>query len=426
MDYTEALNYLSSLSHFGIKPGLQRMEKLLAQLGNPEKQLYCIHVAGTNGKGSVNSMLSAILTAGGYKAGSFTSPHLVKWNERIGINGQDISDEKLAEVLGAVKKAVEDAGMDDDPPSQFEVLTAAALLFFAREKVDIAVIEVGLGGLLDSTNIIRPLCCVITNVTFDHMDRCGETIEEIAEQKAGIIKQGVPVVTAAESVALSAIIDKAAPAKAELYVLRKDFISVSLGGDLYSQSFFFRQGEYVANYTVSLGGDHQVANAALAVMTARLLAESFPAITDDVIKTGLLRVNWPGRLEKISDSPEIVLDGAHNIAGAMALRFALNKYRPGRPVVFVIGIMRDKDVKGIVEELLKDDDVLIAVPADDSPRAAEPELLASFAGTKSEICWDAKCALKRAGELAGPDGLVVAAGSLYLVGQIKSLWTKSH
>ncbi len=426
MDYKEALEYLSSLASFGIKPGLGRMEKLLDQLGNPHKQLACVHITGTTGEGSVTRMLAAILGAAGYKTGAFTSPHLVKWNERILLDEDDVSDERLAAALTKVQEAVERAEMADDPPTQFEVLTTAAFLIFAEEKVDIATIEVGMGGLLDSTNVITPLCSIITNVSFDHMDRCGYTLEDIAVHKAGIIKPGAPAVTAAESVALSTIIDKAVPLKAELYALRRDFTALPLGGDLSKQRFLFRQGDYSGNFELALGGDHQVANAALVVMAARLLADKFSSLDDAAIQKGLAAVKWPGRLEQIAEKPDTVLDGAHNVGGATALRNALNKYRLGQPTVFVMGMMRDKDIAGVVSELVQPGDTLFAVPADDSERAAEPEVIASFTSQPIKIFFDIGEAIGEARSLAGEDGLVVIAGSLYLAGRVKSLWTKEN
>ena len=420
MDYNESLRYLSSLESFGIKPGMQRISLLLEKLGHPEKAVHFVHVAGTNGKGSVTSMLTSIFAAAGLKTGKFISPHLVKWNERIQINGEDVSDEKLAQVITAVKEVADEVAVELEQPTQFEIFTAAAFLLFAQWPLDLVVVEVGMGGLLDSTNVIIPECVVITNVSMDHTDRCGHTIEEIAEQKAGIIKEGVPVVTAAESVALSAIIDKAAPVKADIHLLRRDFTAISLGGSIEQQKFLFRQGEYVATLTVSLGGDHQVSNAALAVAAARLLTKHYPSIDTAAIEQGLLSVKWPGRLERIAEQPDIILDGAHNLHGAAALRRALNKYYAGRSICFILGIMRDKDVEGIVRELVKQEDSLIAVPADKSVRAALPEVIAAVLPEQAQAEQDFAVALDKARQIAGSDGVICIAGSLYLVGRAKN------
>jgi dihydrofolate synthase/folylpolyglutamate synthase len=347
MNYQEALAYLDKTSNRGIKPGLERTLLMLEKLGHPEKGLSYVHVTGTNGKGSVASMLASIFQAAGLKTGKFTSPHLEKWNERVNICGQDVSDDALAVALSKAKDAAGFVGEDLGNPSQFELLTVAAFWLFHEAGLDIVVLEVGMGGLLDATNVIVPECAVITNVGLDHTEYLGDTLEAIATEKAGIIKPGVPVVTAAESVALNVIVDTAAHLKAPTHIFRSDFTAIALGGHINQQKFIFRGGAFVANFTLNLGGYHQVVNAALAVMTAKILAKKYPAITLDAIMEGLDRVVWPGRLELHQQHPDILLDGAHNINGALALRTALDKYYPTKNVVFVLGMMKDKDINGV-------------------------------------------------------------------------------
>ncbi|MDR2006651.1 MAG: bifunctional folylpolyglutamate synthase/dihydrofolate synthase [Acidaminococcales bacterium] len=425
MNYQESLKYLAEKGNQGIKPGLERINILLKKLGCPQEGISYVHVTGTNGKGSVTSMLTSIFEAAGLKTGKFTSPHLEKWNERINIRGRDVTDEEFGEAVSAVAGAAKALGEGLEQPSQFELVTAAAFWLFRKAGVDAAVLEVGMGGLWDATNVITPECSIITNVAIDHIEYLGETIETVAREKAGIIKPGVPVVTAAESVALNTLIDKAAPLHCAMYTFRLDFTAIGLGGDFEKQRFIFRSGDFVANFTLALAGDHQVANAALTVMAARLLSSKHPEITVTAIQKGLETVKWPGRLELYSQSPCVILDGAHNPSGAIALRAALNKYCPGKSVSFVLGIMKDKDIKGIVEELVNEDDSLIAVPADASARAAGPEEIIKYSRGKNSVSYDLEKALAQAIAGAGADGAVCIAGSLYLAGQVKSIW-KSH
>ena len=423
MNYNEALAYLNNQGRFGIKPGLERIRLLLEKLGNPQEGISFVHVTGTNGKGSVTSMLTSIFQSAGLKAGKFISPHLQNWTERINIEGQDVSEQQFADALAHVKSVADTFEDPESLPTQFEILTAAAFWLFKEAQLDLVVLQVGMGGLLDSTNVIRPECSIITNIGIDHTQYFGETLEEIAREKAGIIKEGIPVVTAAESVALNILVDKAAPLKADLYVFRIDFTAISLGGNVKQQRFMFRKGGFVANFTVSLGGDHQVANAALAVMAAKLLSEKHPQLTVEAMQEGLLKVNWPGRLELAGEHPDVILDGAHNLNSAEALRAALDKYYPGKDICFIIGVMKDKNIEGLVDALVHDTDTLIAVPADASDRAAKPEEIVKFSHGKNLLYDNLAEALATARKTAGEDGVICITGSLYLVGQVKSLWT---
>ena len=426
MNYSEALDYLNTQGRFGIRPGLERIKLLLAKLGNPQCGISFVHVTGTNGKGSITSMLASIFQEAGLKAGKFTSPHLQVWTERININGQDIAKEDFANAISVVKEATKTIEDRDSMPTQFEILTAAAFWLFKKAKLDIVVLEVGMGGLLDSTNVIRPECSIISNVCIDHTQYFGETLEKIAKEKAGIIKEGVPVVTAAASVALNIIIDTAVPLKAPVHVFQRDFTAIGMGGNMKEQHFMFRRGDFTAKFTVSLAGDHQMVNAALAVMATKILSEKYPELTVEATKEGLKRVKWPGRLEVIAENPDVLLDGAHNVNGAEALRVALNKYYPGKDICFIVGIMKDKDIESIVKILMCETDTLIAVYADDSERAAKPEDIARFFHGKTLSCDTPKEALVLAREVVGEEGVICIAGSLYLVGYIKDLWTNLH
>ena len=422
MNYTETLAYLDSLGKFGIHLGMERIEALLKELGNPEQKVRTIHVTGTNGKGSVTSMITNILLVSGLKVGKFTSPHLVRYNERIEVDGKEISDEDFALVVTAVRRAVESVmAKGTDQPTQFEVLTAAAFLHFALQKLDYAVIEVGLGGLWDSTNVITPVVSVITNVSLDHTDRCGKTVEEIAMQKAGIIKDGVPVVTAAEGEALGPIQAMSLFKQAPLYIYGKAFTGQEVTSSMEGQTFTLSAGDYHSNYEVKLPGAHQILNTAVAVVAAKLASKQDNRINELALHQGVALTKWPGRLERISQKPDVILDGAHNPAGAAVLRAALDKYYCGKKICFIFGMMCDKDISQVITTLFRKEDTVYTVRADEGTRAAEPEALAEQIGPQAKAMHDLAAAYKTALAEVGEDGLVCVCGSLYLVGTFKKM-----
>ena len=422
MNYTETLAYLDSLGKFGIHLGMERIEALLKELGNPEQKVRTIHVTGTNGKGSVTSMITNILLVSGLKVGKFTSPHLVRYNERIEVDGIEISDEDFALVVTAVRRAVESVmAKGTDQPTQFEVLTAAAFLHFALQKLDYAVIEVGLGGLWDSTNVITPVVSVITNVSLDHTDRCGKTVEEIAMQKAGIIKDGVPVVTAAEGEALGPIQAMSLFKQAPLYIYGKAFTGQEVTSSMEGQTFTLSAGDYHSNYEVKLPGAHQILNTAVAVVAAKLASKQDNRINELALHQGVALTKWPGRLERISQKPDVILDGAHNPAGAAVLRAALDKYYCGKKICFIFGMMGDKDISQVITTLFRKEDTVYTVRADEGTRAAEPEALAEQIGPQAKAMYDLAEAYKMALAEVGEDGLVCVCGSLYLVGTFKKM-----
>ena len=422
MNYTETLAYLDSLGKFGIHLGMERIEALLNELGNPEQKVRTIHVTGTNGKGSVTSMITNILLVSGLKVGKFTSPHLVRYNERIEVDGKEISDEDFALVVTAVRRAVESVmAKGTDQPTQFEVLTAAAFLHFALQKLDYAVIEVGLGGLWDSTNVITPVVSVITNVSLDHTDRCGKTVEEIAMQKAGIIKDGVPVVTAAEGDALGPIQAMSLFKQAPLYIYGKAFTGQEVASSMEGQTFTLSAGDYHSNYDVKLPGAHQIVNTAVAVVAAKLASKQDSRINELALHQGVALTKWPGRLERISQNPDVILDGAHNPAGAAVLRAALDKYYSGKKICFIFGMMGDKDIRQVITTLFRKEDAVYTVRADEGARAAEPEALAPKIGPQAKVMHDLAQAYKTALAEVGEEGLVCVCGSLYLVGTFKKM-----
>ena len=422
MNYTETLAYLDSLGKFGINLGMERIEDLLKELNNPEQKVRTIHVTGTNGKGSVTSMITNILLVSGLKVGKFTSPHLVRYNERIEVDGEEISDEDFALVVTAVRRAVESVmAKGTDQPTQFEVLTAAAFLHFALQKLDYAVIEVGLGGLWDSTNVITPVVSVITNVSLDHTDRCGKTVEEIAMQKAGIIKDGVPVVTAAEGEALGPIQAMSLFKQAPLYIYGKAFTGQEVTSSMEGQTFTLSAGDYHSNYEVKLPGAHQILNTAVAVVAAKLASKQDSRINELALHQGVALTKWPGRLERISQKPDVILDGAHNPAGAAVLRAALDKYYSGKKICFIFGMMGDKDISQVITTLFRKEDIIYTVRADEGSRAAEPEALAEQIGSQAKAMHNLAEAYKTALAEVGEDGLVCVCGSLYLVGTFKKM-----
>ena len=443
MTYQEMLTYLEELGHFGIHLGMERIKALLAYLGHPEQQVKTIHVTGTNGKGSVVSLVTDILLAAGLRVGKFTSPHLVKYNERISVNDTDISDEDLVQAVRTAARAAQVVvGRGEcEQPTQFEILTAAAFWYFARQDLDYAVIEVGLGGLWDSTNVIIPVVSVITNIALEHTDRLGTTLEAIAEQKAGIIKPGVPVVTGAAGAALETIKAVSAAKRSRLYIYGQDFTGRELESSMEEQILqvtlkqsqsvsaevpALNKANYSSIYKIALPGEHQVMNTALAVMTAKLAAVQDARITEAAFHEGVARTRWPGRLEKIRSSPCVILDGAHNPNGAAALRGALDKYYPGQKVYFVFGMMADKDMAQVIRILIRPRDKVYTLRADAGPRAADPEILARLIGPNASACPDVALAYALALKAAGADGLVCVCGSLYLVGTFKTWWQQSQ
>ena len=428
MNYAEALLYLDELNTFGIRLGLVRMEELCARLGNPERCYATIHIAGTNGKGSVTQMMDAVFRASGIRAGRYLSPHLISYTERMSVDGHDISEERFAELLTRVRAAADEmVAAGHEHPTQFEALTALAFLYFAEEQVEVAVIETGLGGLLDSTNVVEPALTIITNVAMDHADRCGGTLAGIAEHKAGIIKEGVPVITAATGEPLEIIERRAEELGADVFVCGEDFSA---------QLFFPKEGgQRVAFHSVvcrepepfdlGLAGVYQAENAALVIMAVKLLEREDARVTEHAIRVALRTVRHPARFEILmQENLPIVIDGAHNPAGMRALRAGLDAYFPDLPRVFLLGILKDKDIDAMLAALLRPGDQVITVRPD-SERAAAADVVAAIAagmGLDTHACGDAAAALAEAQARArAGNALLVAAGSLYLVGGIRAM-----
>lgn len=428
MNYEESLAYLESLNIFGIKLGLERIQKLLARLELPQERYRTIHVTGTNGKGSVSAMLAGILRHSGIHTGFYSSPHLVSYTERIRVDGQAISEQEFADCLSSIKVYIDQMVADgEECPTQFEVLTALAFFYFAIKHVEYAVIEVGLGGLLDSTNVIVPEVSIITNVTLEHADRCGGTLEGVAHHKAGIIKDDVPVVTAAQGVALDIIRQQAEEKNADIFVAGEDFSAEFISCESNFQRLEFSSGLLGAvkePYTLHLLGKHQIENAAVAVMAAKLIHNLDDRITNKTIDDALSLVSWPARFERVEmGRQKIIIDGAHNPAGMVALRESLDLYYPAEERVLLLGILKDKDIDTMLDILLRPNDtVVVTVPHSD--RASDSQLLAGKVAAHVqhvEAVADNDEAMNRALELANGEKLLVMAGSLYLVGELRKM-----
>ena len=426
MTYQQALNYLASLNTFGMRLGLSRIRRLTELLGNPQESYRTIHVTGTNGKGSVSALTAAALSASGVSTGIFTSPHLVLYNERMRVNGKDISDEDFARTLARTRDAAKkmiDGG--EESPTQFEVLTAAAFLYFAEQKVDYAVIEVGLGGLLDSTNIIKPVACAITNVTLEHADMCGGTLAGVAEHKAGIIKDGIPVVTAAKGMPLGVIRRRAKQHNAPLYVMDEDFSAERLSQTPEGQIISFSAPAFSLpdwQYELSLAANYQVENSAVAAALLAVLGQQDARVSMKAARGAFLRTTWPGRFERMDmGAQKIVVDGAHNPAGVKALREALDSAFPAEPRVFLLGILHDKAIEEMLDKLLRPEDTVV-VTQPDSARAEVAERLADEVQKRAgnvTVEPDRERALQCALSLA-KDAVLCCTGSLYLIGELRA------
>ncbi len=348
MNYNEALDYIHSVNWTFCKPGLDRISELTKKLGNPEKRLKFIHVAGTNGKGSFSSMMSEILMASGLKVGLYTSPYIVDFNERMRINGANIDNEALARLTERVKPI---ADAMQDKPTEFELITAIALLYFAEANADIVVLECGMGGRLDSTNIIpSPILSVITGIALDHTAFLGDTIEKIAMEKAGIIKHGSPVIYGGIDGAAESVIREAAAANSSRYarseLSRLEVLSSTLGGTVLNYKSH-------KGIEIHLLGAYQPRNTALVLEACDMLKSAVPAITEESIRTGLKNARWRARFEIISHDPLVIFDGAHNPEGISSAVESIRSYFGDSKVLILSGVLRDKDYEFIAGELAR-------------------------------------------------------------------------
>ncbi|MBR5517090.1 MAG: bifunctional folylpolyglutamate synthase/dihydrofolate synthase [Firmicutes bacterium] len=426
----KAIEKIHEFERFGSVLGLERMTILLENLGHPHEDLKVIHVAGTNGKGSTCRYMYSILQEAGYKTGLYTSPFLEKFNERIEFNGDMISDEDLSvytdRVLAEVKN-ITDKGLDS--PTEFEVVTAIAFLYFKEKGCDYVVLEVGLGGSGDSTNVCKkPVVTAITSVSFDHMDRLGNTIEEIAKEKAGIIKEGCPVVTSCKDEAALAVIKAVAEERGCKYIETKDVeISISKEG-LSGYQFEARLlEEDYGKLEISMTGRHQIDNAVGALTVLKVLEQQENIkISDEALYAGLKKARQYGRFEvmtELDESPVVIIDGAHNIDGATALRKSMESLCKDKKVLMAIGMLADKDVNGIIGEFTKiTKDFVITEP--ENPRKLTADKLAELLEAEGCTCYLAPMpedACAQVEKIKDQYDVVLFAGSLYLIGKIRSI-----
>ena len=428
MNYDQAIDYLKGLTKFGMNLGLARIEELLRRLGNPQQRLNIVHIGGTNGKGSTTAMLANILKAAGYKTGMFSSPHLHSYTERFLINGEPIAPTKLAELIGNLRPHLDAMVAEGfEHPTEFEVSTALALLYFAEEETDFVALEVGLGGAIDSTNVVTPKVSVITNVALDHMDYLGQTIEEIATVKAGIIKKGVPVVTAATEPALEIIQQAAKDNHSKLIQIGIDITwqAPEQSTDLGYQEFVIHGLQNKYQVQLPLLGRHQQINAATAVAAVELLlASNTHPLSATAVREGLRTVHWPARLEILQTRPTVLLDGAHNHAGAVVLKQALQEYFPEQKFLFVLGMLADKEREKVVAELAPLAQQVI-VTRSNNPRSGDWTALAKYVRNYLEdvrLVEDVKEAVQQALSQSTTKDVICITGSLYMVAEARETW----
>lgn len=411
MDYRSALKYIEGVSWLGSRPGLERISALLERLGRPQDALKFVHVAGTNGKGSVCALLRHTLSAAGYRTGLYISPHLSRMNERMSVDGADVSDAAFAEAVGELAQAAQ--GMDE-PCTEFELCTALALHWFRKERCDIVVLETGLGGRLDATNAIGvPECAVITNIGLDHTGVLGSTVELIAAEKAGIFKGGRAAAYDLPESVRAVLREKAAATGTSLRFA--DFgelrpIEDSLDG----QRFAYRGAEY----RLGLLGEHQLKNAATALEAIEQLRAAGWGIPAYAVQRGFERAVWPARFERVLREPDFIIDGGHNPQCLNATVSALERYYPGTRRVLLFGALADKDWQDMARLLIPAaDEFVCATPG--SPRALDAGTLAAFLkgeGCKAEAFGTIEDACRAARERSAPDGMACCLGSLYMAG----------
>ena len=422
MTYEEALSYIHSICWKGSKLGLDRTRELLGKLNDPQKELKFIHIAGTNGKGSTAAMLSSILEEAGYRVGLYTSPFINRFNERMQVNHQPIPDEELAALTEYVRPYADAMA---DSPTEFELITALAMVWFARQNCDIVVLEVGMGGELDSTNIIdAPEAAVIAAMGMDHVKELGPTMADIARAKAGIIKEGGRVVSYGGTPEADEVI--AAVCRARNASLRQPDFSAIVPGDfgLEGQTFSYKSWH---GLRIPLVGAYQMNNAAVVLETVEVLRQWGWIISDEAVRQGLADTRWPARFEVLRRDPVFIVDGGHNPHGIRATAESLRRLFPGRKITFVTGVMADKDVEHILGLIVPLAEQFFTVRPD-NPRAMDAGELAArieAMGAKATACASVRDGVDRAIQAEGPHGVACALGSLYMSGEVRSCFGKN-
>lgn len=428
MKYEEAMKYITEVGNFGSNYGLERTYKLLEHLGNPERDLKLIHIAGTNGKGSTTSMITEILMGEGYKVGMYTSPFIEEFEERIQINRNNIPKESLAILMDEIKVAVDkviEAGYNH--PTEFEIITVLMLLYFKKENIDFGVIEVGLGGTLDSTNVIKPIIQVITSISFDHTNLLGNTLEKIAREKAGIIKRGIPtVIYPQQEEILRVIKNKCFEMDSELYIANNENLKFKNIVNLDKPYQLLKYNNEI-DILLPLLGEHQIINLSVAMQAIEVLNnKNIIDISIANIVKSIKNVSWKGRLEVLSNNPYVVIDGAHNIQGIKTLSRNIKKYFKYENLYLILGILADKDV----EEMIKIITPMAKKVYSVTPNSIRGELAESLKDEVSKFNKNCKAfdkyeeAYLEALNDASEKDLILASGSLYMIGDMRKIIRK--
>ncbi|WP_353092565.1 folylpolyglutamate synthase/dihydrofolate synthase family protein [Tissierella praeacuta] len=426
MNYQEALEYINDKNKYGSRLGLDSIGKLLSLLGNPQEGLKYIHIGGTNGKGSTSSYLAHMLEAGGYKVGLFTSPYIERFNERIQINGQDIPDEALGRITSLVKEKADimvEEGLEH--PTTFEIVTAISFIYFKEENTDYVVLEVGLGGRYDSTNIISsPLVSVITTIDYDHIDVLGDTLDKIAYQKAGIIKKnGIVISYPQKEEALEVIEEVSKEMNAEFHLCPMENIKIREISNTGAIFDYHYEKINMENINISMLGEYQIYNATLALTTLLILKEKgLVDISEEQIREGLINTKWPGRLEIMRNNPIFLIDGAHNVQGVAQLKKAISLFKYNH-LILGLGILKDKDSSHMVELLAPMADKIVVTEVNMPRKLDAEELVDEISKYNKDILIekDIKKAIEKTLELAEKDDMIVFGGSLYLIGEVRSI-----
>lgn len=420
MTYDEAVDFLKNPIYNLTRPGLGAITELMELLGNPQDKLKYVHVAGTNGKGSVSAMTESVLRHAGYKTGLYTSPFIERFTERIRIGEYEISREDLARLTERVKSAVDDmVASGHAAPTIFEMVTAVAFMYFSEKECDIVILEVGMGGRLDATNIIKNSeVSIITRIGMDHTDFLGDTIEKIAEEKAGIIKDACPVVSSEQRTEAGEIIKYRCNEKSsELIEVSASNVEVT-SSDINGQSFRLSDG---SEYKISLLGRHQIENALTVIAAINVLRNGGTAISEEALKSGMQAARWNGRLEVVNKSPVVIVDGAHNADGAESLAESLSDLFPNQHITFIMGVLADKDIDAMLKPIIPTASRFITVTPP-NPRALSAAKLADkleSKGCKADACESIKsaieCCIKKYS-----DEVICAFGSLYYIGEVRA------
>lgn len=422
MNYNEALQYVESIGKFGINLGMARIERFCEILGNPEKKLKVIHVGGTNGKGSTTTFISKILEDAGYRVGVYTSPYIERFTERIRINKDEIPESEVARLVTEMVPHVETLVSEGlEHPTEFEVITAVAFKYFAEQNVDFVVLEVGLGGRFDATNVVDPLIAAITTISLDHVNVLGDNVATIAYEKAGIIKKDKPLVLyPQEESAEKVIMDVCSEMNTKLYKvndIKHEVTSESVNGTEYNLTGLVNY----ENVKIAMLGHHQVMNTKTAILVIKALRDLGYSISDENIYNGLKSATWPARFEVLTKDPIIVLDGGHNVQGIEALVDSINKYFPNKKIKITCGMLSDKDYNKMTSDLLSIGDNFITVTPNNDRALTADELcdIIKANGKEAKAAKDIKEAVDIALETRSDDEMLVFCGSLYMIGEVR-------